>query len=438
MTEAKRRLRALLVIEQCNPEWPSVPLVGYRLYQHISELVDVTLVTHVRNEQALRARHPQADIIILRESRLGAMWHSLATRLSTIRGKTIWPLYHTLTYPTYAEFDRKVLNAVGDRIRQREFDVVHAITPMMPRYPYSVHKVCGDTPFVIGPVNGGVPYPKGFSKVARSEYSFLNVLRSVGRYMLSGYRQTYENADLVFSGSTYTKRLLESLFSIKNEIILLSENGLEESFFPKTNACDGGGSGKPIEILFVGRLVPYKGADIAIDALAGLPSSVRSKVRLTIVGEGSERAALEARVVQLGLGQVIRFIGWVPQGETINYYRSADIFCFPSVREFGGAVVLEAMANNLPCIVVNNGGVAEYITEKEGFKIEPMSREHLTSEIAHAIRRLVEMPQLRQQMGLAAGRRARDYTWTGKAQRIVDAYHELGLARRGNCCGRTE
>jgi glycosyltransferase involved in cell wall biosynthesis len=425
LTEGNGKIRALLVIEQCNPEWPSVPLVGYKFYRHIGELAQVTLVTHVRNEKALRALHPDAEIIVIEESALLAGWHKIATRLSTLRGSTIWPLYHTLTYPTYADFDRKVLREMGARITDGHFDVVHAITPMMPRYPYSVHKVCGATPLIIGPVNGGVPYPASFGKIANSEFSFLNWLRTVGRYLLSGYRQTYERAEYVFSGSEFTKKLLEDLFTLKREVEVLAENGLDASFFTEHTGGRIRSEGEKLEILFVGRLVPYKGADIAVDALSSLPPALRERTRLTIVGDGPERASLEAKVDEAHLNSSVRFAGWVPQHETLAYYRSADVFCFPSIREFGGAVVLEAMASNLPCIVVNNGGVAEYVTEAAGFKIEPLSREHVVAEVAEALKKLLEAPELRNAMGIAAGQRARDYSWSGKGQRIVATYQSL-------------
>jgi glycosyltransferase involved in cell wall biosynthesis len=425
LTETVGKVRALLVVEQCNPEWPSVPLVGYKLYRHIAELADVTLVTHVRNEKALRALHPDAAIIVIEESRILAAWHRIATRLSTISGSTIWPLYHTLTYPTYADFDRKVLRALGPRIRNGQFDVVHAITPMMPRYPYSVHKVCGETPLIIGPVNGGVPYPASFGKIAKSEFSFLNFLRTFGRHLLGGYRQTYESAAYIFSGSQFTKELLQKLFVLKREVEVLAENGLDDAFFTEQGIEQRHRADGKLEVLFVGRLVPYKGADIVVDALSSLSPDQQERMRLTILGDGPERQILEGKVAESNLSRIVRFAGWVPQTETLTYYRSSDVFCFPSVREFGGAVVLEAMANNLPSIVVNNGGVAEYVTEACGFKIEPDSREHVVSEVAMALQKLLEDPDLRQAMGVAAGQRAREYSWPGKAQRIVATYRSL-------------
>jgi glycosyltransferase involved in cell wall biosynthesis len=86
----------------------------------------------------------------------------------------------------------------------------------------------------------------------------------------------------------------------------------------------------------------------------------------------------------------------VNQQKTVDYYRKADIFCLPSAREFGGALVIEAIACGLPCIVANNGGIGEYVTEETGVNIEPNSREYLTQELTKKIKILVEDDQLRE------------------------------------------
>jgi glycosyltransferase involved in cell wall biosynthesis len=126
----------------------------------------------------------------------------------------------------------------------------------------------------------------------------------------------------------------------------------------------------------------------------------------------------------------VNFTGWVKQEETADYYSKADIFCFPSVREFGGAVVLEALACGLPCIVANNGGIGEYVTEETGFKIEPISREYLTQELTNKIKILVEDEKLRKNMSVKAIERAKEFEWGQKATKIVEIYEQL-IAEKG-------
>lgn len=410
------RLKVLLVIEQCNPDLPSVPLVGYRFYQEISQLADVTLVTHGRNEPAL-AKHA-SNVTYIYESQFSKRYYRFVASF-TAKGKINWPLLNALTYPIYAEFNHQVYRRFSKQIEAGAWDVVHALTPMMPRYPVKLVKACRHTPFLLGPVNGGVPFPAGFQEVAKAEYAQFNFLRAIGRALIPGYIETYRKADKVLAGSTYTLELLKKLFDIPDHrIALFYENGIPQSFFEERTQHNG-----TIHLLFVGRLVPYKGCDMLLEAYGQLPEKVRAQTQLTIVGDGSERSALEQQAQELGLEDC--FAGWVAQEETRQYYRRADIFCFPSVREFGGAVVLEAMACALPCIVINNGGIGEYVTEETGFKIDPVSKDYVVEQLVQTISTLVEDSQLRQTMSVKAVERARHFEWGQKAQQIVEIYHEL-------------
>lgn len=421
----QRRFKVLLIIEQCNPEWASVPLVGYRYYEGISQLADTTLVTHDRNQSALEKAHPDREIVYIAESGSIRQYYKVAERLSKVKGKTIWPLYNTLSYPVYDEFNRQVYQKFRDRVLSNEFDVVHAITPMMPRYPIKLIEACDRTPFVLGPVNGGVPFPPGFKAVSRQEFAYFNFLRSVGRHVIPGYRETYEKADRILAGSTYTLNLIQDLFDVPDDRISLAyENGITNDFL-KSQEAQTETDSDVVKLLFVGRLVPYKGADMLIEAIAQLDSAIQEKIELSIVGDGSEKSALEEQVNALNLSDRIHFTGWVQQQETLNYYRTSDIFCFPSIREFGGAVVIEAMASGLPCIVVNNGGIGEYVTAETGFKIEPASRSNVVEGLKKHITTLVENPALRQQMSGHAIDRAKDFTWETKAKEIIQLYGKV-------------
>lgn len=443
-----KKLKVLLIVEQCNPEGSSVPLVGYNFYKEISQRAEVTLITHGRNQASLKRAHPDSDIVYLYESDWSRRYYIVADRLSRIKGKIIWPLRLTLAYPIYAEFNRQVYQQFAPAIEQGRYDIVHAITPMVPRYPVKVVDACDRTPFVLGPVNGGVPYPDGFKSVGRREFSGLNFLRSVGRFLIPGYQKTYQQADYILAGSSYTAGLIKRLFDLSDERVeLFYENGLMPEFVKSLPTAQVSAqtavpvpdhrpeqspeqslkrsSDHLLNLLFVGRLVPYKSADILIESLSKLPADILQRVQLTIVGDGSERDALERQVAALNLGRTVTFTGWVAQTETLQYYRQSDIFCFPSVREFGGAVVLEAMANGLPCIVVNNGGIGEYVTEKTGYKIEPISRSFVVQALAESIEHLATNPSLRQQMADSAVQRANAFTWDVKAERIVEIYKEL-------------
>lgn len=417
-----KKLRVLLIIEQCNPEWASVPLVAYHFFNEISKLVDVTLVTHERNKQSLEKVRGDQEIVYIPENTLLAKYYQVVSSITIGKRGNNWPLLHALSYLIYAEFNQNVYRSFKAQTLRGDYDIVHAITPMMPRYPVKIIKACKNTPFILGPVNGGVPFPKGFRKVARKEFAYLNFLRHLGR-LIPGYVETYKTADKILVGSTFTLNTLKENLGIQDsKIELFYENGIAKIFFDKpTEPKDD----KRVNLLFVGRLVPYKGADIVIEAVSQLSKLNREKIWLTIVGDGSEKDNLNRQVQDLGISNIVSFAGWVGQKETLGFYRKADIFCFPSIREFGGAVVLEAMACGLPCIVADNGGIAEYVTEETGFKIVPVSREKLTQELAHKIQILVDNEELRKRMSAKASERAQGFAWEQKAIEINKIYEKV-------------
>jgi glycosyltransferase involved in cell wall biosynthesis len=429
------RKPVLQVFYECSQELASVPLVAFNFYDQISRAVPVLLVTTERNAPALDKVRGDRPVVYLSESGPLRAYLRLVKRLTTrgavdsVGGSVNWPLRHVLSYPAYAEFSRRVLRQFGERVRGGEFAAVHAMTPMMPRYPVALARACtGPTPFILGPVNGGVPFPPGFAAIARKEYAAFNVFRGLCR-LLPGYTATYRGADRVLAGSQYTLNMLrETLQLADRRLLLFPENGVDPSFY--VDAPPPLEPNQPLRLLFVGRLVPYKGADMLLAALAQLPADLRSRLRLTIVGDGSERGALEVQARALGPACPVTFTGWLPQLETARYYRGSHLFCFPSIREFGGTVVLEAMAAAVPSLVVDHGGIGEYVTAASGVKIAPRSREYIITELASHIGDLARNPEKRALMAAAALARGREFAWPEKARQIIALYAESRAERQ--------
>lgn len=420
MSVPSPRMKVLLVIEQCNPEWPSVPLEGFRYYEALRRLADVTLVTHQRNQRGLASIGMAAGARFIPESVTISRYFRAVSRIAVRDGNVNWPILQALGYPVYAEFNRRVFRTFRDTVLGGAYDVVHVFSPILPRYPVKLIEACRSTPFILGPVNGGLPYPPGFGDIARKEFRRFRFLRTLSR-VIPGYRSTYERADKILAGSSDTLAMLRQLFDIRDDRIeLFHENGVVASLF---GARSRGGSGGPLRLLFVGRLVPFKCADIVVNALSRLDPALQ--VTLSIVGDGPERRCLEDQVRTLGLTSRVSFAGWVTHEQTVDFYRRADIFCYPSIREFGGAVVLEAMAAGLPCIVPDHGCIAEYVTEKSGFRIAPVSREDLCRQMALHIETLARSEELRRRMSVAAMERASAFEWNRKAHQIVEIYANL-------------
>jgi len=418
----------LLVMEQCNPLWPSVPRVAYEIYRHLREITPVTLVTHERNRQGLSDAFPDADIRYIGES--AAVRRYYATICRFVGGRaTNWPLLHVLGYPVYEEFDRRVAAAFGPSVRNGAFRAVLATTPILPRYPYSISAACTDVPFLLGPVNGGLPFPPGFGRIALQEGAAFNGLRNLCR-LIPGYAETYRRADRVFAGSRHTLEWIAGVFpEIRPRLQWLPENAVNASFFGGPVRLPS--SGTPLRLLFAGRLVPYKGADILLDALKLALPQMPGGARLSVVGDGPMRPHLEEQSRALGLDGVTEFTGPLPPADMPGVFQAADLFCFPSIREFGGAVVLEAMASGVPCIVPDHGGIGEYVTPECGIKVAPTSREHLVTAFADALVRLATDRGELARLAAASRKRALEFTWEEKA-RLLEAAVTAAEEERGS------
>jgi glycosyltransferase involved in cell wall biosynthesis len=413
-----RKLRVLFVCLECNSEWASVPLLGYRIFDELSKHAEVTLLTHGRNRFALQPLAAGRDIRYLEEGRGSKYWYRWVVQPGSLYGR-IWALQHLLSYPIFREFDKAAYRCVSAEVQNGDFDIIHVFSPVIPRYPTSMRHFANRIPLVFGPVNGGLDYPDGFKEVGAKEYSLFNHLRALTA-VLPGYRETYQRATKVLVGTQATKDLVLAKHQLSNsKVEIMPENAI---FLSDTIAEPRPErTSTELKLITCGRLVPYKGTDMIIEAMRQLPD----RVTLKIVGDGSERASLETQVDRLGLRDRVTFTGWIPQGETRQHYLQSDVFCFPSVREFGGAVALEAMAAGLPCIVADYGGLQEYVTSDIGFKIEPKSRPYVINEIIKSLNQLLQDPIKVSELGRKSQQHAKKFTWEQKGQDLIALYERL-------------
>ena len=169
-------------------------------------------------------------------------------------------------------------------------------------------------------------------------------------------------------------------------------------------------AGLPI-VLFVGRLVPYKGVDVLLDALKGVDAAA------FIVGDGPQRSSLEAQAHRLGIGNRVKFLGAVAGEELAALYRACDVFVLPSVtrQEAFGVVQLEAMAAGKPVISTDVGTGVAWVNRhgETGYVVPPGD----PAALREAIRRLVGDSALQQSMGDAARRRVRS---SFTVERMID------------------
>ncbi|HEY9888077.1 MAG TPA: glycosyltransferase, partial [Candidatus Obscuribacterales bacterium] len=181
-------------------------------------------------------------------------------------------------------------------------------------------------------------------------------------------------------------------------------------------------SGQGTRLLYVGRLAAMKGLPVLFEALSTLGDRY-PEVKLTVVGDGSERAAIEASAVQLGLGDRVEFVGYKSQAEVRDYLQATDIFVLPSFAEGVPVVLMEAMAAGVPVLTTQIAGVPELVTHQEtGWLVPPGDAKAL----AAALETLIADAALRNRLSQAGQAKvAADFNIGLEAQKLADIFRQM-------------
>ena len=412
------RRRVLLYSEDLNPDWPSLPIVAYNTAVALAKQHDVTLVTHVRNRKTLAEKPIEGAMVEYVSNEYVAKPLFKLTDLAVKVLPFGQRLYVAAAYPSTLALDRAVWKRYGKRITAGEFEVVHKLTPMSPTLPSPLAKwvrTRSNTPFVLGPLNGGLKWKSEFAAEQAREREGLSLVRRLSATM-PYYRSTYANCAAVLAAFRHTIDDLPD--TADGRVINFPEVGVDPARFaaPPTES-----TGDRKTIIFAGRLVPYKLPEVVVRAAVENP--ILRQHRILIVGDGEERPRLEKIVADNDLGDCVGLTGKLPQAEVAKLMRESDIFAFPSIRELGAGVVVEAMGCGLACVVVDYGGPADLIDETRGIKVPIAPTDALVKSFAVELGKLVADPARLRDLGKAAREHAlRHYTWDAKAAVIGEVY----------------
>jgi glycosyltransferase involved in cell wall biosynthesis len=421
------RPRVLAIAEAANPEWVSVPLVGWSLAAALREVADLHLVTQVRNREAiLRAGLIEGrDFTAIDSEAIAKPLYQLADLLRMGKGKG-WTMTTAINAIGYPYFERLVWQRFGDDLRAGKYDLVHRITPLSPTVSSSIAPKIAQAgvPFVLGPLNGGVPWPKGFDAERRREREWLSYIRDA--YKLNPLRgRTLKSAAAILAGSHHTASEIPEVW--QDKVIWLPENAIDPARFNLQAPQDLSG---PLRACFIGRLVPYKGPDMLLEAAA--PFLASGQLLLDVIGDGPMLPDLQAQALKLGISERVRFHGNLPHAEVQHVAARANLLTFPSIREFGGGVVLEAMALGVVPLVVDYAGPGELVTEATGYKIPLGPRAAIVSGLRERLEAIIADPAPLPELAQAARARAlQNFTWQAKARQVARVYDwVLGRAER--------
>jgi len=287
---------------------------------------------------------------------------------------------------------------VRNTIRKETFDILHVHEPLLPLLPLSA--LLSSTCTNIGTFHAyhGTPYFYKFTK----RYLLRCLPKLHGRIAVSG-------AALQFISS-----------QLPGEYRIIP-NGVDTTYFKRSNLRRPEFNDGKLNILFVGRLEKRKGVDYLIKAYADIKYKL-PQTRLIIVGSGTRWSqALNTLVKDINIPDIV-FTGYVDDNEILSYYHSADVFCSPAIfGESFGIVLLEAMACGIPIVASHIAGYADIVSHgDDGLLTEPCDKDAL----AGSLLQVLENPTLRLEMGDKGERKARLFDWQNIAGKVMALYQE--------------
>jgi phosphatidyl-myo-inositol alpha-mannosyltransferase len=234
-------------------------------------------------------------------------------------------------------------------------------------------------------------------------------------------RRVAQRLDARIAVSAAARQFASDALGLHPGAFRIVPNGVDAASFaaadPLPNLVD---PERPL-VLFVGRLEPRKGVDVAIRAFLRLRSSL-PQARLCVVGDGPGRARAQ-EMVPASIRCDIHFAGSVSGEDLPRYHASADVFVAPATSgESFGIVLLEAMAAGLPVVASDIPGYRTVLTDgRQGRLVPPQD----AFTLADALATLLANPALRRAMADEGRRTAAAYAWPTIGGRILDVYHAV-------------
>ena len=285
-------------------------------------------------------------------------------------------------------------------------------------------------PYMRGPGGGAHRTPKGFEREYPRSGRLWELVRSAGQWILRRdpfFVKGQGRARAILVCNRESMSIIPSKWSSKVHMFPVTGVSSEDlAMVERSKPSDG-----RFRIISVGALIRIKGFALALKAFKEF-SDRHPDSEFTIIGSGPEEPRLREAVRRSDMTRRVNFVQWLPRDEVLSRMASSDVFLFPSLRDGGGAVVVEAMAAGTPVVCLDAGGPGMNVTDECGIKIVPATPGEAVHELAGALERLYLDEPMRLRMSKAGRERAaKEYHWDKLGDRMMEIYKQV-LSPEGN------
>ncbi len=244
---------------------------------------------------------------------------------------------------------------------------------------------------------------------------------------IAAEHEVIEGSDCVMASTPQEAQELLELYRADPSRLCTSPPGVDHRVFRPGSAARARqrlGVGPGPVLLFVGRIQPTKGPDIAVEMMQAVVKRYPDATLVVVGGPSgprgdSELVRLRRRSVEIGLASRVRFLGPVPHGLVPDLYRAADVVVVPSRAESFGLVAAEAQACGRPVVAARIGGLIDVIDDgSTGILVSGWN----AGDHARAVLRLLDDPELATKMGTGGVRWSRRFSWDATVRRYLELY----------------
>lgn len=411
-------MKILLSAYACEPAKGSEPGVGWNWALQIAKLHEVWVITRSNNRSSIENYlnnnpHNNLNFIFVDLPPYLVFWK---------KGQRGIRLYYYL-WQIWAYFLAKRYN---NNVR---FDIVHHITLgtyWLPSFMYNL-----PIPFVFGPVGGGDKIPSRFLddiNIRGRSFEYIRNLRLNISKFDPFLNKALKKAKYVLVNTSDTQQAVKQI--VKCNTWIFSHMGIDPEEFKNSSLRKNVKSTK-IRFVSVGRQIHWKGFHLGIQAFSSIEKK-NPHCEYWLIGDGVEHNRLNELVTKLDLNDKVIFIKKVSRDIVIQYLFESDIMIHPALHDSAPSSVLEGMAASLPVIYLDLAGPTIQLTSETGFKIPAKDPEQAINDIAEAMLRLVNDPELRRKMGEKGRERVKEhFSWEKKGEFINEIYRQV-LAEHEN------
>lgn len=384
-------------------------VLGWNMAKQAARFFEVTVLTHANNRQAIEKK--------LREEALPrATFHYLALPM----GLEIFNKVHGGIQIAAYLWQIKAYLVAKKLHAERPFDLFHHVT-YANDWMASFIGALLPVPYVRGPGGGAHKVPKGFLKHYSPKEKFLEGLRGFGQWVFKHdpfFIMGQKKAAKILVCNMEAFDALGGLWKAKAELFPVngvSGRDMQEAVVPRHDM---------FTFVTAGKLLKLKNVDLAIRAFAAFWQH-HPRSQFIIMGDGPELGWLQALAKNLAVDSAIHFKKWMPREQVLAQIREADVFVFPSLRDGGGAVVVEAMAQQKPVVCFDIAGPGLHVDEFSGIKVQPTDPDRALAQMCGAMEKLYGDEALRLKLGKGALDRVREkYVWERLGDRMQNIYQQ--------------